>query len=169
MGSSRSARALCIRPRPQCLLWVNRCRVELASVPVVSATPRKRNQVRCCDMPCGFDALEVKSSQRPIEKVARCHFRRPSVDMRGVKSLYVRVMDRLRASPTTTEGKELDSLHRMPPCERLHGRTTSFDHRACGRAIPTETGFSIVVQFRKSEDPNRRCDSPDSTESNDAP
>ena len=81
----------------------------------------------------------------------------------------VRVMDRLRASQTTTEGKELDSLHRTPPCERLRGRTTSFDHRACGRAIPTETGFSIVVQFRTSEDPNRRCGSPDSTESNDAP
>jgi hypothetical protein len=48
-----------------------------------------------------------------------------------------------------------------PPYERLHGRTTSFDHRASGRAIPTETDFSIVVQFRKSEDPNRRCDSPD--------
>jgi hypothetical protein len=73
------------------------------------------------------------------------------------------------ASQTTTEGKELDSLHTTPPCERLHGRTTSFDHRACGRATPTETDFSIVVQFRTSEDPNRRCDSPDSTESNDAP
>jgi hypothetical protein len=45
-------------------------------------------------------------------------FQKPSLDMRGVKSLCVRVMDRLRASPTTTGGKELESLHRMPPCEK---------------------------------------------------
>jgi hypothetical protein len=48
----------------------NRYRVERATIPAMSAMPRKRKQARCCDMPLRVDgdALDVISSQQPIER-----------------------------------------------------------------------------------------------------